>query len=160
MTRPRRNRRDRRVTQESSMPFYRELCALEVQYNQMVFALDWKDPARMRGTACGVTLAWLQMEAAFIQFIDGTPVKLGLGRSAKPQRLVLMGSNYLLRELFRRALGEISNWAMSKDDQRALRIVLRWLHERLQLWTVVGLPVLPSQRAQRTRRSKRVQRGV
>ena len=142
MTRPRRNRRNRRLTQEISVPFYRELCALQVQYDQMASALDWKDPARMRGTACGVALAWLQMEAAFIQFIDGTPLGLGLGHGAKPQRLVLTGSNYLLRKLFHRALGEISKWAISKDDQRALRIVLHWLHERLQLWSVVQLPVL------------------
>jgi hypothetical protein len=158
MTRPRRHRRDRRVTQESSLPFYRELCALEVQYDQMASALDWKDPARIRGAACGVALSWLQLEAAFIQFIDGTPVELGLGHNGKPQRLVLTGSNYLLRELFRRALGEISNWAISKDDLHPLRIILRWLHERLQLWTVVELPVLPSQHAQRTKRSRRVQR--
>lgn len=65
--------------------FYRELCALEVQYDQMASAVDWQDPARMRATACGVALAWLQMEAAFIQFIDGTPVQLSLGHSAKPE---------------------------------------------------------------------------
>lgn len=140
------------------MPFYRELCALQVQYDQMASALDWKDPARVRGTACGVALAWLQVEAAFIQFIDGAPVELGLGHNAKPQRLALTSSNYFLRELFRRALDEISTWAISKNDQHALRIILRWLHERLQLWTVVELPVLSSQRAQRTKRSRRIQR--
>lgn len=37
---------------DTSMPFYRELCALQVQYDQMTSALDWKDPARVRGTAC------------------------------------------------------------------------------------------------------------
>lgn len=149
MTRPRRHKRYRRATQAGPMPFYRELCALQVQYDQMASALDWKDPARVRRTACGVELAWLQMEAAFIQFIDGTPVELGLGRHAKPQRLVLTSSNLLLRDLFRRALGEISKWALSKDDLHALQIVLRWLQERLQLWTVVELPVLPSHRARR-----------
>jgi hypothetical protein len=158
MTRPRRNRRDRRAAQEVSVPFSRELGALQVQCDQMASALDWKDPARVRGTACGVALAWLQLEAAFIQFIDGTPVELGLGHNAKSQRLVLKGSNYFLRELFRRTLDEISKWAMSKNDQHVLRILLRWLHERLQLWTVVELPVLPSQRAPRAKRSKRVQR--
>jgi hypothetical protein len=140
------------------VPFYRELCALEEQYDQMASALDWKDPARMRGAACDVTLAWLQLEAAFIRFIDGTPVGLGLGRKAKPQRIVLVGSNYLLRELFRRALVEIPTWTISKDDQHALEIVLRWLHERLQLWRGMQLPILPSQRAPRAKRSKRVQR--
>jgi hypothetical protein len=140
------------------MPFYRELCALQVQYDQMASALDWKDPARVRGTACGVALAWLQMEAAFIRFIDGTPVELGLGHKGKPQRLALASSNYLLRELFRRALGELPTWAMSKDELNALQMIVRWLHERLQLWAVVKLPVLPSRRAQRIRRSRRARR--
>jgi hypothetical protein len=133
------------------MPFYRELCALQVQYDQMISALDWKDPARVRSTACGVALAWIQMEAAFIRFIECTPVKLGLGRNAKPERLMLRGSNYLLRQLFRRALSEISRWAASQDELQALQIILRWLHERLQLWTVVELPVLSSQRARRAK---------
>jgi hypothetical protein len=158
MTRPRRSKRDKRATQEVSVPFYRELCALQVQYDQMASTVDWKDPARVRSTACGVALAWLQLEAAFIQFIDSTPVELGLGHNAKPQRLVLTSSNYLLRELFRRALNEISNWSISKDDRHILQIILRWLHERLQLWTVVELPILPPRRAQSTKRSKRVQR--
>lgn len=144
MTRPRRNRRDKRATKKVSVPFYRELCALQVQCDQMTSALDWKDPARVRSTACGVALAWLQMEAAFVRFIDCTPVGLGLGHNAKPQRLVLTSSNYLLRGLFRRALREMSKWAISKDDQHAMRIVLRWLHERLQLWSVIELPVLHS----------------
>lgn len=151
MKRSRRNRHDGRVPKDASMPFYRELCALQVQYDQMTSALDWKDPARVRGAACGVALAWLQMEAAFIQFIERTPVNLGLGRKAKPERLMLTGNNYLLRELFRRALGEISNWVTSQDELQALRIILHWIHERLQLWTVVQLPVLSSQR---TRRAK------
>lgn len=151
MTRARRHKRNRRATPEVSIPFYRELCALQVQCDQMASALDWKDPARVRRTACGVALAWLQMEAAFIQFIDGTPVELGLGRNAKPQRLVVTSTNLLLRILFHRALGEISTWAISKDDLHALQMVLRWLHERLQLWAVVKLPILPSHRARRTK---------
>lgn len=133
------------------MPFYRELCALQVQYDQMISALDRKDPTRVRSTACGVALAWLQMEAAFIRFIECTPAKLGLGRNAKPERLMLTGSNYLLRELFRSALSEISNWTTSQDELQALQIILRWIHERLQLWTVVELPVLSPRRARRTK---------
>lgn len=148
---PQRNRHDRQVSKRNSMPFYRELCALQVQYKRMFSAIDEEDPARVRSSACGVALAWLRMEAAFIQFIERTPVELGLGRNAKPQRLVLAESNHLLRELFCHALDKIPNWAMSQDELRALRIILRWLHERLQLWTVIELPFLFPQRARRAK---------
>lgn len=95
-----RPQRPRSVSKDVSMPFYRELCALRVQYDRMTSAIDQKDPARVRVTACDLVLSWIQMEAAFIQFIEFTPVELGLGRGARSERIVLTGSNRLLRELF------------------------------------------------------------
>lgn len=65
------------MPKDVSMPFYRELLALQARYDQMTSALDWKDPVKVRVTACNLALAWLQMEAAFIKFIRATPVKLG-----------------------------------------------------------------------------------
>ena len=115
---------------------------MQIHYDQMNAALDWKDPGRVRSTACHVALAWLEMEAAFIRFIERTPVRLELGSRAWRERLTLTGSNYLVRELLRRALDEMPSWNASRDELRALGVVLRWLHERLQLWSVIELPVL------------------
>ncbi len=148
MKRPRRNRR---LFKDASMPFYRELCALQIQYDRMTSAIDSKDPAMVRVAACDAALAWIQMEMAFIQFVEFTPMELALGRKARSERVVLTGSNLLLREMFYSALSEISKWTIPQDELRALRIILQWLHERLQLWTVVRLPVLSSQRAKRAR---------
>lgn len=129
-------------SKDDSTPFHRELSAMQIHYDQLNSALDWKDPGRVRSTACHVVRAWLDMEAAFIRFIERTPVKLGLGSKAWRERLALTGSNYLARELLRRALDEMPSWNASRDELRALGIVLRWLHERLQLWSVIELPVL------------------
>lgn len=115
---------------------------MQIHYAQMSSALDWKDPGRVRSTACHVARAWLDMEAAFIRFIERTPAGLGPGSKARRERLTLTGSNYLVRELFRRALNEMPSWNASRDELRALGVVLRWLHERLQLWSLIELPVL------------------
>jgi len=124
---------------------------VQTHYDQMTSALDWKDPARVRITACELVLAWQQVEAAFIRFIESTPMGLGLGPKTKRERLALTGSNYFMKDLFRHALDETSTWTTSRDELRALRVILRWLHERLQLWSVVELPVLFSQRVRRTK---------
>jgi hypothetical protein len=84
----------------------------------------------------------MDIEAAFIQFIERNPARLALGAEAKPERMTLTGINYLVRELFRRALDETSSWTASPDELGALAVVLRWHHERLQLWSVIELPVL------------------
>jgi hypothetical protein len=146
------------VSNNVSMPFYRELCAVQIQIDQMTSALDWKDPARVRITSCDLVLAWIQLETAFIQFIERTPVELGLGYKAQRERLVLTGSNHFVRGLFRRALDETSSWTTSREELRALQVILRWLHERLGLWSAVQLPVLSSQRATRNMSRARVAR--
>ena len=133
---------DRKAFKDNSVPFQRELHAVQRQYEQMTSALHRKDPARVRVTACHLALAWLQVESAFIRFIRRTPAKQGLGRQAKPERLVLIGSSYIVREWFRDALGEMSTWGMPPDEFRALKAVLCWLHERLGLVSVVGFPDL------------------
>jgi len=115
---------------------------MQISYDQMSSALDWKDFGRTRSAACHVVLAWLDMEAAFIRFVERTPAGLGLGSRAWRERLILIEINYLTRELFQRALEETRGWTVSRDELRALYVVLRWLHERLQLWSVVELPVL------------------
>src|SRR5215510_7275770 len=125
-----------------SIPFHREVSAMQTPYDQMSSALDWKDLGRTRSAACHVVLAWLDMEAAFIRFVEHTPAGLGLGSRAWRERLILTAINYLTRELFQRALDETHSWTVSRDELRALHVVLRWLHERLQLWSVVELPVL------------------
>jgi hypothetical protein len=132
----------KRGTRVESIPFHREISAMQIPYDQMRSALDWKDLGRMRSTACHVVLAWLDMEAAFIRFVERTPAGLGLGSRAWRERLILTGINYLARKLFQRALEETRSWTVSRDELRALQVVLRWLHERLQLWSVVELPVL------------------
>ena len=134
--------RSKQNSKGDSIPFHRELSAMQIHYAQMSSALDWKDPGRVRSTACHVARAWLDMEAAFIRFIEGTPAGLGLGSKAKQERLTLTGSNYLVRALFQRALDETPRWTASQGELHALRVVLRWLHERLQLWSVVELPIL------------------
>lgn len=132
----------RKAFKSTSVPFYRELRALQRQYDQMTSALDRKDPARVRVTACHLAQAWLRVEIAFIRFIERSPPELGLGRQAKRERLVLSGSNYIVREWFRDALGEMSTWGISPDEFRALKAVLCWLYERLGLCSVVGFPDL------------------
>jgi transposase InsO family protein len=81
-------------------------------------------------------------EAAFIRFIERTPAGLGLGSKAWRERLTLTGSNCLVRAMFQRALDEMPRWTAPRGELRALRVDLRWLHERLQLWSVAELPVL------------------
>lgn len=144
MKRPRRKKRLRgkRGAKVDSIPFQSEISAMQIPYDQMSLALDWKDLGRTRSAACQVVLAWLDVEAAFIRFIERTPAGLGLGSRARRERLILTGMNYLVRGLFQRGLEETRSWTVSRDELRALHVVLRWLHERLQLWSVVELPVL------------------
>lgn len=132
----------KRGTKVESIPFHREISAMQIPYDQLRSALDWKDLGRTRSTACHVVLAWLDMEAAFTRFVERTPAGLGLGSRAWRERLILTAINYLVRELFQRALDETRSWTVSRYELRALHVVLRWLHERLQLWSVVELPVL------------------
>lgn len=132
----------KRGTKVVSIPFHREVSAMQIPYDQMGSALDWKDLGRTRSAACHVALAWLDMEAAFIRFIERTPAGLGLGSRARRERLILTRMNHLVRGLFQRALEETRSWTVSRDELRALHVVLRWLHERLQLWSVVELPIL------------------
>lgn len=127
---------------DDSIPFQHEVSAVQTHYDQMSSALAWKDPGRVRNTACHVVRAWLDMEAAFIGFIERNPARLALGAKARRERRTLTGINYLVRELFRRALDETSSWTASPDELGALAVVLRWHHERLQLWSVIELPFL------------------
>lgn len=129
---------DRRESGKISVPFHRELGAMQMKYDQMSSALDRQHPTRVRSTACHLALAWLRVEAAFIRFIEGTPAGLGLGRKARRERLTLTASNHVVRGLFRRALDETSSWTASRDELRALRGILRWLHERLEVGSAVG----------------------
>lgn len=69
-----------------STPFHRELSAMQTHYARMSSALDWKDPGRVRSTACHVARAWLDMEAAFIRFIERPPAGSGLGSKAWRER--------------------------------------------------------------------------
>src|ERR1041384_5921917 len=71
--------RGKRGPKVDSMPFCREVSAMQIPSDQMSSALDWKDLGRTRSAACHVVLAWLDMEAAFIRFIERTPAGLGLG---------------------------------------------------------------------------------
>jgi hypothetical protein len=131
----------KRGSKGDSIPFHRELSVMQTHYAQMSSALDGKDPGKVRSTACHVVLVWLEMEAAFIRFIERTPARSGLGSRAWRERSTLTGTNYLLRKLFQRALDETAGWTAPREELRALRVVLRWHHERLQLWSVVELPV-------------------
>jgi hypothetical protein len=133
---------DRKTFKSASIPFHRELSAVQRKYDRMTSALDRKDPARARVIACHLAQAWLRVEIAFIRFIERTPAELGLGRQAKRERLVLSGSNYIVREWYRDVLGEMSTWGMPPDEFRALKAVLCWLHERLGSVSVVGFPDL------------------
>src|SRR5690242_11456849 len=76
----------KRGTKVESIPFHREISAMQLPYDQMRSALDWKDLGRTRSTACHVVLAWLDVEAAFIRFVGRTPARLGLGSRAWRER--------------------------------------------------------------------------
>jgi len=84
MKRSRRNKPlpSKQSGKDDSIPFHREVSAVQIHYDQMSSALDWKDPGRVRSTACHVVRAWLGMEAAFIRFIERNPARLGLGANA------------------------------------------------------------------------------
>jgi hypothetical protein len=87
MKRPRRKKPlpGKRGAKVDSIPFHREISAMQIPYDQMSSALDWEDLGRTRSAACHVVLAWLDMEAAFIRFIERTPaglVRAGISRSA------------------------------------------------------------------------------
>lgn len=120
---------------------------MQKQYNGMLSALDEKDPTRVRVTACHLVAAWLQVETAFIRFIERTPAERALGSQAWQERVVLKGSNHVIRALFCRALGEMPSWVTSPDELRILRTVLCWLHERLAVCSIVGSPDLASPHA-------------
>jgi hypothetical protein len=122
------------------VPFHRELGAVQMKYDQMSSALDRQHPTRVRRTACHLALAWLRVEAAFIRLIACPPAELGLGQNARRERLALTASNYVVRSLLRRALDETSSWTAARDELRALRVILRWLHERLEACSTAGLP--------------------
>jgi len=92
-------------------------------------------------------MAWLQVEAAFIRFIEHAPADLGLGPQAQEERFALRGSNHIARALLGRALAEMLSWKTSPDELRILREILCWLHERLGLCSVVGFPDLSSPHA-------------
>jgi hypothetical protein len=132
----------KRGAKVDSIPFHREISAMQIPCDQMSSALAWKDVGRTRSAACHVVLAWLDMEAAFIRLVERTPAGSGLGPRAWRERLILAAMNHLVRELFQRALEETRKWTIPRNELRALHVVLRWLHERLQLWSVVELPVL------------------
>lgn len=129
------------------VPFRRELGAIQKEYDHVITALNRGDLARVRVTACHLALAWLQMEAAFIRFIERTPEGLGLGPRARQERSVLSESNCIARSLLRRSLTDISNWNSSSDELRVAREILCWLHERLGVCSVVGFPDLSSPHA-------------
>ena len=137
----------RKATKDTEVPFHRELHAMQKRYEDMLSALDKKDPARMRVAACRLVAAWLQVETAFIRFIERTPAHLALGSQAWQERFVLNGSNYAIRTLFCRALDEMPNWVTSPDESRILRTILCWLHERLAVCSIVGPPDLASPHA-------------
>jgi hypothetical protein len=137
----------RKISKNVMMPFRRELCAMQKKYDRMVAALDRKDLVGVRVTACHLVLTWLQMEAAFLRFIERTPAEVGLGPGARRERLVLSESNNTVRALFRRALSETSSWVTSPGEMRILRAILCWLYERLGLCSVVGFPDLSAPHA-------------
>jgi hypothetical protein len=134
----------RKASKNTEVPFHRELCAVQKQYEGMLAALDAKDPARVRVTACRLVVAWLQVETAFIRFIERTPANLALGSQAWQERFVLNGSNYVIRALFCRALDEMPSWGTSPEGLRILRTILCWLQERLAVCSIVGPPDLAS----------------
>ena len=134
----------RKASNNTEVPFHRELCAVQKQYEGMLAALDAKDPARVRVTACRLVVAWLQVETAFIRFIERTPANLALGSQAWQERFVLNGSNYVIRALFCRALDEMPSWGTSPEGLRILRTILCWLQERLAVCSIVGPPDLAS----------------
>lgn len=143
MKRPRRKPLSgKRGAQVDPISFDREVSAMQIPYDQMSSALDSKDLGRTRSAACHVVLAWLDLEAVFIRFVERTPARSGLGSRAWRERLILTVINHLTSELFQRALDETRSWTVSRGELRALHVVLRWLHERLQLWSVIELPVL------------------
>lgn len=137
----------RKTHKNTEVPFYHELCAVQTQYEDMFDALDAKGPARVRVTAGRLVVAWLQMEAAFIRFVERTPAHLALGPQAWQERFVLNGSNYVIRALFCRALDEMPSWGTSPKELRTVRTILCWLHELLAVCSIVGPPDLASPHA-------------
>lgn len=128
-------------------PFRRQLEAVQRTCGQAISALDRRDPVGARITACRLSLAYLQMEAAFIQFVEHTPGDVVLGPQARQERFVLRISNLLARVVLRRALADLPGWNVSPEVLRDLREILCWLHERLGLCSVVGFPDLSSPHA-------------
>jgi hypothetical protein len=137
----------RRSKSDTVVPFQRELEAVRQEYDRVVSALGRRDPNGVRVTACRLVRAWLQMEAAFIRFIEHTPAGLGLGPQAWRERLTLAETNRIARELLRRALTEMSRWYKSPDEWRILRELLCWFHQYLGVCSVVGFPDLSSPHA-------------
>jgi hypothetical protein len=138
---------DKAALKNVSVPFRRELRAAQRTYDHLTSALKRRDPARVHVTACQLALAWLQVEIAFIRFIERSPAELGLGPQARRERSILTWSNHMVRDWFRRALWEASTWAISPDELRALREILCWLYERLGWCSVVGFPDLSAPHA-------------
>lgn len=137
----------RKASKNAEVPFHRELCAVQKQYEAMLSALDEKDAARVRVTACRLVVAWVQVETAFIRFIERTPASLALGSQAWQERFVLNGSNHVMRVLFCRALDEMPSWGTSPEELRIVRTILCWLQERLAVCSIVGPPDLASPHA-------------
>lgn len=137
----------RKASKTTEVPFHHELCAVQKQYNGMLSAVDEKRPARVRFAACRLVATWLRVEIAFIRYIERTPANLALRPQAWQERLVLNGSNYVIRALFCRALDEMPSWGTSPEELRIVQTILCWLHERLAVCSIVGPPDLASPHA-------------
>lgn len=137
----------RKGSKRISVPFRRQLEAIQKTCHQAISALDRGDPTRARITACRLSLAYLRMEAAFIRFVERAPGDIVLGPRARQERFVLKVSNWIARTVLRRVLAGMPSWNASPEALRDLREILCWLHERLWACSVVGFPDLSSSHA-------------
>lgn len=124
--------------EDAVLAFDREMVAVELECGALSAALERRDPEALGRAACDVASAWLLAEAAAIRIMGGAPT-LG-NAAARFAQLALRASNYIVADLFGRALAETSGWVRLNPRPRGLptlRGVLCQLCARIDFRTLV-----------------------
>lgn len=124
--------------EDAVLAFDREMVAVELECGALSAALEQRDPMAVGRAACDLASAWLLAEGAAIRIMGGAP-SLG-NAAARFAQLALRASNYIVADLFGRALAETSGWVRLHPRPRGLpelRGVLCQLSARIDFRTLV-----------------------
>lgn len=118
----------RRSTYEAVvLQFERALVSIDVEYRALVSALDRRSLAGVAIAACDLASACLSAEAVEVQILSHSSA---VGEPARFARSAMRVSNYMVADLFGRALAQTSCWRANASQLRGL---LRQLSTRIDV---------------------------